>query len=149
MLISDNPHFAFGVDTTLLNKHFAVVIVAVGVVSVPSYSCKFPPTVIRVRCVSALLGRMLHTIFGYVTFFVSNGTSSFGIKYIVLVPSIQFCTPWVKRPNSLASDFVHIFFVRSLEKVAKFLEHSCEWIENCISFQFIKMVEGVSITCSD
>ena len=41
-------------------------------------------------------------------FFISNGTSSYGIKYIVLVPSIQFGTPWAKRPNSLANDFVQI-----------------------------------------
>ena len=38
-------------------------------------------------------------------FLVSNVTSSFGIKYIVLVPSIQFCTPLAKRTNSLANDF--------------------------------------------
>ena len=62
----------------------------------------------RVRWVSALLGRMLQTIFGYVTFLVVNGTSSFGIKYIVLVPSIRLLTTWAKRPNSLANDFVYI-----------------------------------------
>ena len=43
-------------------------------------------------------------------FFVANGNSSFGIKYIVLVPYIQCRTPWVKRPNLLASDFVQIYF---------------------------------------
>ena len=47
-------------------------------------------------------------------FLVSNGTSSFGIKYIVLVPSIQFRTPWDKRPNSLANDFVHIYLFGTL-----------------------------------
>ena len=72
-----NTHFAFVFDTELLNKMFAIVSVAVGVLSVPSYSSKFTPTVIRVRWVSALLGRMLHTIFGYVTFVVANGTFSF------------------------------------------------------------------------
>ena len=91
-----------------MNKHFAVVIVEVGVASVPAYSSKFPPTVIRVRLVSALLGRMLQTIFGYVTFLVSNGTYYFGIKYIVLVSSIRFRTPWANRPNLLASDVVQI-----------------------------------------
>ena len=100
-------HFAAGVDTTLLNIHLAVVMVAVGVVNVPA-SCRFPPTVMRVRWVSALLGRMLQTIFGYVTFLVLKGTSSFGIKYMVLVPSIMLITPWDKRPNSLAKDLVHI-----------------------------------------
>ena len=72
------------------------------------HSCEFPPTVICVRWGSVLVGRMSHTVFGDVTFFVANGTSSFGIKYIVLVPSIRFRTPWDKRPNSLASDFVQI-----------------------------------------
>ena len=62
----------------------------------------------QVRWVSALLGRMSQTIFGYVTFLVLNGTSSFGIKYIVLVSSIRLLTPWDKRPNSLANDFVQI-----------------------------------------
>ena len=33
--ISAKTHFASVVNTTLLNKHFAVVMVAVGVVSVP------------------------------------------------------------------------------------------------------------------
>ena len=41
---------------------------------------------------------------------VLNGTSSFGMKYIVLVPSIRLLTTWAKQPNSLAKDFVHISF---------------------------------------
>ena len=62
----------------------------------------------RVRWVYALLGRMSQTILGYVTFLVLNGTSSFGMKYIVLIPSIRLLTTWAKRPNSLAKDLVHI-----------------------------------------
>ena len=69
---------------------------------------------IRVRWISDLLGRMSLTIFGYVTFLVLNDTSSFGMKYIVLVPSIRLLTPWDKRPNSLANDFVHIYLSGSL-----------------------------------
>ena len=69
----------------------------------------FPPTVMRVRWVSALIGRMLQTILGYVTFLVFKGTSSFGMKYIVLVPSILLLTPWAKRPNLLVRDLIHIF----------------------------------------
>ena len=61
-----------------------------------------------VKWVYALVGRMLQTIFGYVTFLVLNGTSSFGMKCIVLVLSIRFLTPWAKRPNLLANDFFHI-----------------------------------------
>ena len=34
--ISAKTHFAAGVDTTLLNRHLAVVMVVVGVVSVPA-----------------------------------------------------------------------------------------------------------------
>ena len=51
---------------------------------------------------------MLQTIFGYVTFLVLNGTASFGMKYIVLVPFICLLTSWAKRPNSLTTDLVHI-----------------------------------------
>ena len=51
---------------------------------------------------------MSRTIFVYVTFLVLNGTSSFGMKYIVLVPSIRLLTPWDKRPNSLAKYLFHI-----------------------------------------
>ena len=63
----------------------------------------------QVRWVSALLGQMLQKIFGYVTFLVFNGTSSFGMKYIVLVPSNILLTPWDKRTNLLARYLVHIY----------------------------------------
>ena len=63
----------------------------------------------RVRWVSDLLGRMLQTILGYVTFLVLKGTSSFGMKYMVLVSSILLLTPWAKRPNSLARYLFHIY----------------------------------------
>ena len=36
VFISAKTHFAAGVDTTLLNRHLSVVMVAVGVVSVPA-----------------------------------------------------------------------------------------------------------------
>ena len=36
VFISAKTHFAAGVDTKLLNRHLAVVMVAVGVVSVPA-----------------------------------------------------------------------------------------------------------------
>ena len=62
----------------------------------------------RVRWVSALLGRMSQTILGCVTFLVLKVTSYFGMKYIVLVPSILLLTHWAKWPNSLAIDLVHI-----------------------------------------
>ena len=62
----------------------------------------------RVQWVSALLGHMSQTILGYVTFLVLKDTSSFGMKYIVLVTSILLLTPWAKRPNSLARYFFHI-----------------------------------------
>ena len=62
----------------------------------------------QVQWVSALLWRMLQKFLGYVTFLVLKRTSSFGMKYMVLVPSIILLTPWDKRPNSLARDLVHI-----------------------------------------
>ena len=45
-----------------------------------------------------------------VNFLVLNDTSSFGMKYIVLVQSIRLLAPWAKRPNSLAKYLVHISF---------------------------------------
>ena len=73
-------HFAPGVEMMLLKRHFDVVTVAVGVVSVPSNGSTLPQTVIRVRCVSDLLGRGLQTIRGKATLFVAKGTSVFGMK---------------------------------------------------------------------
>ena len=40
-------------------------------------------------------------------FLVLNGTSSFRMKYIVLVPSICLLNPWAKRPNSLDNKIFH------------------------------------------
>ena len=71
-------------------------------------------TVMQVRWVSALIERTSQTILGYVTFLVLKGTSSFGIKYIVLVPSIILLTPWDNRTNSLARDLVRISLSGSL-----------------------------------
>ena len=68
----------------------------------------------QVRWVSALLGRMKQTIFGYVTFLVLNSTSSFGMKYIVLVPSILLLTLWDKRQMFLAKYLAHISFSGTL-----------------------------------
>ena len=86
-------HFAPGVEITLLKRHFAVVTVAVGVVRMPAKGNKLPHTVMRVRCVSDLLGRMSQTILGNITLLVPNGTSDFKMKWIVLVPSILLPTP--------------------------------------------------------
>ena len=97
-------HLAPGVEITLLKRHFAVVTVAVGVVRMPEKGSKLPHTVMRVRWVSDLFGRMSHTILGYVTLLVPNGTSDFKMKWMVFVPSILFLTPWARRPNSLAND---------------------------------------------
>ena len=65
-----------------------------------------------VRCVTALLGQILQTIFRYVTFLVLNDTSSFGMKYIVLVSYILLLTPLAKRPDLLARYLVHIPLMR-------------------------------------
>ena len=51
---------------------------------------------------------MSQTIFGYVNFLVLNGTSSFGMKYIVLIPYIRLLNPGAKSSNSSAKDLVHI-----------------------------------------
>ena len=51
-----------GLETTLLNEHFSVVHVVVGVVRVPVFSNILPPTLWNVRNFPSLLGRILHTI---------------------------------------------------------------------------------------
>ena len=86
----------------------------------------------RLLWVSALLGRMSQTILGYVTFLVLKGTSSFGIKYMVLVPSILFLTPLAKRPNSLARDLVYI----SLSGPFMRWRNSCSTLVNVFSNAF-------------
>ena len=45
---SATRHLAPGVEMTLLNRHFAVVTVFVGVLNMPGKSRRFPPTVSRV-----------------------------------------------------------------------------------------------------
>ena len=54
-------HLAPGVEMTLLNRHFAVVMVAVGVINRPGKSRRFPPTVSRVRWVLDLCSLMSQT----------------------------------------------------------------------------------------
>ena len=83
---------AFGMDMTLLRRHFAVVTEAVGVLRFPVQSNKFPPTVRRVWQCSSLSGLMLQTIFPSVTVFSPKGTFYFGMKLILSVP-LMFLIP--------------------------------------------------------
>ena len=66
-------YVVFLFDTMLLQRHFAVVTVAVGVVSVPEKLSKLPPVVNRVLWDSSFWGLMLQTSCPYVTFLVSKG----------------------------------------------------------------------------
>ena len=67
--MSAKRHLAPGVDTTPLNKHFAVVTDAVGALIFPVKSNKFLPTVNLVRSFSYFYGFTSQTILPYVTFF--------------------------------------------------------------------------------
>ena len=71
--MSANRNLAPGVDTTLLNMHFKVLMDAVGEMRFPVKSNKFPPTVNLVRSFFSFSGFTSHTIFPYVTF-LSFGT---------------------------------------------------------------------------
>ena len=66
--MSANRHLAPGVDTKLLNTHFAVVTDVVGALRFPVKSNKFLPTVNLVRYFFSFSGFTLHTIFPYVNF---------------------------------------------------------------------------------
>ena len=68
--MSANRHLAPGVDTTLLNKYFAVATDAVGALIFPVKSNKFPPTVNLVSSLSSFSGFNLHTILPNVTFYL-------------------------------------------------------------------------------
>ena len=75
-------------------------------------------------------------------FFFQNEINSVGSFYSILQSfgsASKFVGYWF-CPN---------FFVWSLDDVAKFLEHSCEWIENCIRFLVIYMVGCIRITRAD
>ena len=77
----------------LFNINFVFVIVAVGVLKDTSKYSKLLHTINLLRCVSDLFGRILHTIWLYVTFFVAKGTSLLGMNVKVFVPFILVPTP--------------------------------------------------------
>ena len=60
--MSVNRHLSPGVDTTLLNTHFAMVTDAVGALRFPVKSNKFLPTVNIVRSFYYFSGFILQTI---------------------------------------------------------------------------------------
>ena len=91
-----------------LMRHLMVVRSAVAVLLSPGYSMRLPPTVSRVRCVSALCWRILQTRRPYVGI-LSCETWRLGINPIVLVPvGILVPTPLTRRPSSLAKEVLQI-----------------------------------------
>ena len=77
----------------LFTISFVVVIMASGGLKAPSKYGKLPHTVNLLLCVSALFGRISHTICLYVTFFVAKGTSILVVNVEVFVPFIIDPTP--------------------------------------------------------
>ena len=78
---------------------------AVGAVTSPGKSIKFPSTVSLVRCVSEFWGIISATILPYVTV-IPAGNLSLGTKKIVFVPDgILVPTPCAIRPISFANEF--------------------------------------------
>ena len=71
--MSANRHLAPGVDTKMLNTHFAVMTDAVVALRFPMKPNKFPPTVNIVRSFSYFYGFILHNILPCVIF-LSLGT---------------------------------------------------------------------------
>ena len=83
--MSDHTSFAFFVNNKLYKTSWPVVRYYVGVVTSPGKLVKFPPTVSRMRCVSAFCGRISSTILPYVTVLHAI-TFSLGIKNMEFVP---------------------------------------------------------------
>ena len=102
-----------GYESVLQIMHFIVVRSAVGELVSPGYSVRLPLTVSQVLSTSAFCGRSEQTKRVYVASFVL-GTSLYGMKKKVLVHLTRPLTPWARRPNSLAADKVHFFFVFGL-----------------------------------
>ena len=105
--MSANRHLAPGVDTKMLNTHFAVMTDAVRALIFPVSSKKILLTVNIVRSFSYFFGFTLHTIFPYVTF-LSFGTCALGIKMTVFVP-FTIMIPWVNCTSSFTKDISQIF----------------------------------------
>ena len=99
-------HCALVVEITLLNRHLAVVMGAVGVLRGPSKVRLLPPTVRRERCFSAFSGLMSQFIFPYVHLLLV-GTSALVMNTIVLVPFMSHM-PWASWSSSLVKEHIHM-----------------------------------------
>ena len=75
------------VEITEFQWALIIVIVAVGVLVVPSYEIRFPPAVNLTLWVSVFWGRMAQTILAYVTF-LCFGTLLRWIKKMVFLPFV-------------------------------------------------------------
>ena len=95
------------VETTLLRRILVVIRFAHCVAVGPSYESLSPPTVIRTRCVSALLGLVDTTIRPHVTL-LPAGTSEWWMKKILFVPFMRFPTPCTSLPMSLEKYVVQV-----------------------------------------
>ena len=104
--MSANRNLAPGVDTTLLNTHFAVVTDSVGALRFPVKSNKFLPTVNLVRSFSYFYGFTSQTILPSVTFSYL-GTWDLRMNMTVFVPFTTLI-PWANCPNSFAKDLSQI-----------------------------------------
>ena len=96
----ENIHLAPGIDTTLLNAHFAVATDDVGALIFPAKSNKFTPTVNLDLSFSSFYGFNSHTILPYVTFFFLGlcfwNEYNFFFPFTVLIP-------WANLPSSFAN----------------------------------------------
>jgi len=78
-------HFAFGVDTMLLNSNLAVVRSAIFVLTLPSYCTLLPLTVHWTQWGMDFLGQCAQMMCKYVALCLA-GSAVTGMKDIVLVP---------------------------------------------------------------
>lgn len=62
---------------------------------------RLPPTVILVQFSSAFCGQMVQRKWAHVVV-LHLGALVILMKWVVLVPSTRFLTPWARRPNLLA-----------------------------------------------
>ena len=95
-------NLAFGINTTPLNIHLAVVTEAVGALRFPINGSKLPPTVNLVLLTSFFSGFTSQQILPYVTVLL-DGTKLFLMNIIVFVPLMSL-VPCASYPISFVKD---------------------------------------------
>ena len=108
LAMSAHINFEFLVNRTLLKMGLSIVRSDVGVSTSPGKLIRFPPTLIRLICVSDFCGCISSTIIPYVTVLPAV-IFSLGTKKIVFVPDdILVTNSYASRHISFANEFTQM-----------------------------------------